>query len=153
MVFLKPSFTPLLPSYIQNMALILKDKSDLLEISINDTYNEIKGYIITAKQQVYKAINSAMVEAYWNIGKKIYEICGENDRAEYGKQVLKDISQKLTTEFGKGFSIQNLRRMRQFYINFQKRSTLSSELSWSHFQILMRIENEDVSGCKCQLYI
>ena len=144
MVFLKPSFTPLLPSYIQNMALILKDKSDLLEISINDTYNEIEGYIITAKQQVYKDVNSAMVEAYWNIGKKIYEICGENDRAEYGKQVLKDISQKLTTEFGKGFSIQNLRRMRQFYINFQKRSTLSSELSWSHFQILMRIENEDV---------
>ena len=85
-----------------------------------------------------------MVEAYWNIGKKIYEICGENDRAEYGKQVLKDISQKLTTEFGKGFSIQNLRRMRRFYINFQKHSTLSSELSWSHFQILMRIENEDV---------
>ncbi len=114
MVFLKPSFTPLLPSYIQNMALILKDKSDLLEISINDTYNEIKGYIITAKQQVYKAINSAMVEAYWNIGKKIYEICGENDRAEYGKQVLKDISQKLTTEFGKGFSIQNLRRIANF---------------------------------------
>ena len=87
-----------------------------------------------------------MVEAYWNIGKKIYEICGENDRAEYGKQVLKDISRKLTAEFGNEFSIQNLRRMRQFYINYQKRSTLTSELNWSHFQILMRIENEDVSG-------
>ena len=55
-----------------------------------------------------------MVEAYWDIGKKIYEICGKNDRAEYGKQVLKDISQKLTTEFGKGFSIQNLRRIANF---------------------------------------
>ena len=81
------------------MSLIPKDKSNLLEISTNDTYNEIKGYIITAKQQVYKDVNLTMVEAYWNIGKKIYEICGENGRAKYGKQVLKDILQKLTAEF------------------------------------------------------
>lgn len=46
-----------------------------------------------------------MVEVYWNIGKKIYEVCGENDRAEYGKQVLKNISKALTKEFGQGFSV------------------------------------------------
>lgn len=108
-----------------------------------DTYKEIKSYIITAKQQVYKAVNSAMVEAYWNIGKKIYEVCGENDRATYGQQVLKYISEKLTAEFGKGFSVQNLRKMRHFYLLFQKRSTLSSELSWSHYELLIRVQDEN----------
>ena len=80
-----------------------------------------------------------MVEAYWNIGKKIYEVCGENDRAAYGKQVLNDISNKLTAEFGKGFSVPNLRKMRQFYVMFQKRSTVLSELSWSHYELLIRV--------------
>ena len=83
-----------------------------------------------------------MVEAYWNIGKAIYEFCGENDRAAYGEQVLSDISGKLTTEFGKGYSISNLRSMRRFYLAFQKQQTLSAELSWSHYQLLMRVENE-----------
>ncbi len=108
-----------------------------------DTYKEIKSYIVTAKQQVYKAVNSAMVEAYWNIGKKIYEVCGENDRAAYGQQVLKEISEKLTAEFGKGFDITNLRKMRQFYCVFPIRDTLCLELSWSHYRLLMRVENKE----------
>lgn len=58
------------------------------------------------------AVNSAMVQAYWIIGKTICEVCGENDRAAYGKQVMKYLSDKLTAEFGKGFSMQNLRNMR-----------------------------------------
>ena len=55
--------------------------------------------------QVYSAVNAAMVTAYWKIGKSIYEACGENDRAAYGKKVLKYISERLTEEFGKGFSV------------------------------------------------
>lgn len=117
--------------------------NNILTSNNEDTCKEIKSYIITAKQQVYKAVNSAMVEAYWNIGKKIYEVCGENDRATYGQQVLKDISDKLTAEFGKGFSVQNLRKMRHFYLLFQKRSTLSSELSWSHYELLIRVQDEN----------
>ena len=124
------------------MELTIHNKNNI-STNNEDTYKEIKSYIVTAKQQVYKAVNSAMVEAYWNIGKKIYEVCGENDRAAYGQQVLKEISEKLTAEFGNGFSVQSLRNMRQFYIKFQKRSTLCSELSWSHYKLLMRIENED----------
>ena len=84
-----------------------------------------------------------MVEAYWNIGKKIYEVCGENDRVAYGKQVLNDISNKLTAEFGKGFSVPNLRKMRQFYVMFQKRSTVLSELSWSHYELLIRVRDDN----------
>ena len=106
------------------------------------TWHIVRGYVIEAQQQVYSAVNSAMVQAYWNIGKTIYDVCGENDRAAYGKQVLQFLADKLTVEFGKGFSVQNLRKMRQFYRAFPIRSTLSSELSWSHYQLLMRVGNE-----------
>ena len=68
-----------------------------------DTYNTVRGYIIAAQRQVTAAVNSAMVNAYWNIGKQIYEACGESERAEYGKQLLQYLSDKLTAEFGKGF--------------------------------------------------
>ena len=54
-----------------------------------DAYLSIRGYVIDAQRQVYSAVNVAMVTAYWNIGKAIYEVCGESDRAAYGKQVLK----------------------------------------------------------------
>ena len=108
-----------------------------------EAYQSIRGYVIDAQRQIYSTVNSAMVTAYWNIGKTIYEICGENERAAYGKQVLKYISDKLTAEFGKGFSVQGLRNMRQFYLAFPKRSTVWSELSWSHYRLLMRVTNEN----------
>lgn len=125
------------------MTEVVKKNIESSTIQTEDTYKEIRSYVINAKQQVYKAVNSAMVEAYWNIGKKIYEVCGENDRAAYGKQVLNYISKALTKEFGQGFSVQNLRKMRQFYTVYSKRSTVSSELSWSHYQLLMRVENDE----------
>lgn len=80
---------------------------------------------------------------YWNIGKAIYEACGESDRAAYGKQILNDISERLTAEFGKGFSVRNLRNMRRFYMMFQNRQTVSADLSWSHYQLLMRVDNPE----------
>ena len=107
----------------------IQSTSNFYSLETNEAYTEIRNYIVTAKHQVYKAVNSAMVEAYWNIGKKIYEVCGENDRAEYGKHVLKRISEKLTAEFGKGFDVTNLRKMRQFYCTFPIRDTLCLELS------------------------
>jgi hypothetical protein len=63
-------------------------------------------------------VNFAMVETYWNIGKQIYEAQGESERAEYGSSLLKFLSEKLTKEFGKGFTVTNLKYMRQFYIAF-----------------------------------
>ena len=79
-------------------------------------------------------VNAAMVQAYWEIGEQIYLACGENDRAEYGKGLIKYLSEELTKEFGKGFTAANLRNMRQFYMTFPKRYTLCSELSWSHYR-------------------
>lgn len=107
-----------------------------------DTYNTVRGYIISAQRQVTAAVNSAMVNAYWNIGKQIYEACGESERAEYGKQLLQYLSDKLTAEFGKGFTVSNLRNMRQFYLTFQNRDAVRSELSWTHYRSLMRVNDE-----------
>lgn len=107
-----------------------------------ETYKVIRNSVITAQSRVYKAVNSAMVQAYWEIGQEIHKVCGENDRAEYGKKLLEYLSEQLTNEFGKGFTIANLKNMRQFYRTFPIRQTLSSELSWSHYNLLMRVENE-----------
>lgn len=110
------------------------------ELSLN-VYQNIRETVLTAKNKVYTAINFAMVEAYWSIGKQIAEVQGE--RAEYGKQLLKYLSEQLTLEFGSGFDESNLRKMRQFYLTFQIRDTLCPELSWSHYRLLMRIEDEE----------
>ncbi len=107
-----------------------------------NVYLSIRSYIVDAQRHVYSAVNVSMVTAYWNIGKAIYDVCGENGRAAYGKQILKYISERLTAEFGKGFSVQGLRNMRQFYLAFPKRSRVRTELSWSHYRLLMRVGDE-----------
>ena len=107
-----------------------------------ETYSSIRNSVIAAQGKVYAAVNSAMVNAYWKIGEQIYRACGENDRAEYGKNLLRYLSERLTAEFGKGFDESNLRRMRQFYLTFPIRDTLCHELSWSHYRVLMRISDK-----------
>ncbi len=100
--------------------------------STEQLYSSIRGCVVSAQQKIYASVNSAMVSAYWDIGRQIFEACGENDRAEYGKSLLHYLSNRLSTEFGKGFDESNLRKMRQFYITFPNRDTLCPELSWSH---------------------
>ena len=115
------------------------------DISKN-TYQHIRNTVLTAKTKVITAVNYAMVEAYWEIGKEIVEAQGNDQRAEYGVQLLAYLSEQLTNEFGKGFDESNLRRMRQFYLTFQIRGTLRHELSWSHYRLLMRIDDETRRG-------
>jgi len=112
-------------------------------IQMDKTYGKIRTSVITAQNKVYAAVNFAMVEAYWEIGEQIHLACGGNDRAGYGRRLLEYISAHLTAEFGRGFSIRNLRNMRQFYQSYPIRQTLSAELSWSHYQALMRVANEE----------
>ena len=87
------------------------------------TYCCIRSSIVNAQRKLTTAVNSAMVGAYWEVGVQIYKACGESDRAEYGKRLLEYLSAQLTAEFGKGFSVQNLRNMRQFYCMFPIRYT------------------------------
>ena len=114
------------------------------DFTIRETYDAVRNSIINAQNKVYNAVNAAMVQAYWEIGEQIYKACGESDRAEYGKNLLRFLSEKLTLEFGKGFDESNLRKMRQFYIAYPIRDTLCPELSWSHYRRLMRIENKEI---------
>ncbi|MBK5245370.1 MAG: DUF1016 family protein [Eubacteriaceae bacterium] len=113
-----------------------------IEKNSNKTYEKIRKTVIIAQTKVYSAVNSAMVKAYWEIGEQIFVDCGENDRADYGKKLIKYLSVKLTKEFGSGFDERNLRYMRQFYTTFPIRNALRSELSWTHYRSLMRVPNE-----------
>ena len=98
--------------------------------------------VAEAQNKVYSAVNFVMVETYWNIGKKIYEAQGESERTEYGTGLLKYLSEKLTSEFGKGFTITNLKYMRMFYIAFPNRHSLRDQLSWTHYRLLLKVEDE-----------
>ena len=104
-------------------------------------YDEIKKILINARNKVYQTANFAMVEAYWNIGKSIIEEQGGNEKAEYGIGLLKELSKQMTQDFGKGFTVANLKNMRQFYLTFPNSYALRSELSWTHYRLLMRVEN------------
>ena len=111
------------------------------DLSENSIYENIKLTVVQAQEKVYSTVNFVMVETYWNIGKQIYEAQDENQRAEYGKGLLKFLSPKLTKEFGKGFTVANLKNMRQFYMTFPKSYALRSQLSWTHYRLLMRVQD------------
>lgn len=105
----------------------------------------IRQLLRQARRQAYSAINSTMIEAYWNIGRRIVEEEQKgSERAGYGEGLIKELSRQLTDEFGKGFSAANLRNFRQFYLIFpdaEKRYTLCSKLTWSHCRLAMRVDN------------
>lgn len=106
------------------------------------SYNQIKEILETARNQVYQTANSAMVFAYWNIGKKIVELQGGEERAEYASDFLKELSKQLTIDFGKGFTVTNLRYMRQFYLTFPNYHALRGELNWTQYRQLLKVEDE-----------
>ena len=111
-----------------------------------DIYEEIRGLLKSARENIVSTINSTMAKTYFLIGKRIVEEEQNGEkRAEYGKKLIKELSKKLTKEFGKGFSERNLEQMRKFYLAYSIPQTVSAEfrLSWSHYLILMRMENLD----------
>lgn len=113
-------------------------------ITISNAFlDEIRQILTTARSKAYTAVNTAMVNAYWEIGKRIVEEEQQgNTRANYGKGLLKGLAKELKEEFGKGFDERELRRIRQFYLTFPIRDTLRPELSWSHYRLLIRVGNE-----------
>ena len=107
-------------------------------------YNEIKETLV--KNEAYKKVkdyskNKSDLNAYYEVGRLIVEAQGGEKRAKYGNKLIKDYSERLTIELGKGYTISNLRKMRQFYLKYKKRSTLSSELTWSHYSELIQIDD------------
>ena len=116
-----------------------------MEIS-NNYISEIKKILKDARQKAYTAVNSAMVEAYWEIGRRIVEEeQSGRERAEYGKEIIKNLSKELTEEFGKGFGERNIRNIRQFYVlfsDYEKWKSLISKLTWTHIQKVLRVSDE-----------
>ena len=106
-------------------------------------YEQIKRILSEARNKVYQTANFAMVEAYWNIGKSIVEQQDGYEKAEYGSKLISELSKQMTKDFGKGFTPTNLKYMRQFYLTFPIRHALRDELSWTHYRLLMRVENEN----------
>ena len=122
----------------------------------NNFYSKISEILKSVRNKVVQTVNTTMVETYFEIGKLIVEEeQNGKERAEYGKQILKELSNKLTKEFGKVFSEDNLSNMRKFYLTYQSQisETLSwksdkdkkstpyrFQLSWSHYIKLIRIE-------------
>lgn len=129
----------------------------MIKIENPNLFESVKHVLDSAYQNVYRAANTSMVTAYWEIGRLIVE---EEQRgfvrADYGKQAMSELSENLTSVFGRGYSVSNLKNFRQFYLVFPEvclqnstdntglpiRQTLSSELSWSHYCLLMRVENQ-----------
>ena len=108
-----------------------------MDESSKNLFFEIKQLIEEGRQQVAQAVNTGLIATYWNIGKRINEEVLGNKRAEYGKQILPTLSAKLTEEFGKGWSVQQLQHCLHFvetFPDFQIVSTLWRQLSWSHFK-------------------
>jgi len=104
--------------------------------------SDIRQVIEQARRRVQQSVNSEMVQTYWHIGRLIVEDEQQGQqRAAYGKQQLQHLSEQLTRDYGKGFDITNLRIMRRFYQSFPIRDALRLELSWTHYRVLLRLEN------------
>lgn len=105
---------------------------------------EIRSILDTARNSVARQVNNELLNTYWNIGRIICEYEQTMpERADYGKQTLKELSKELTKEFGKGFSRANLYNMRLFYQSYEKIQTVSGKLSWSHYCELLSISDTD----------
>ena len=128
------------------------------QLSNTKFFSQIVDLLQSARNKVVRTVNQAMVLTYFEIGRMIVEEEQDGkERADYGKQILKELSKVLTNEFGKGFSVDNLENMRRFYLVYGKSETLSRisenaisesssqnfDLSWSHYLKLIRIDDEN----------
>lgn len=129
--------------------IILKKENDIAVnnenelIGVENIYQDIRNKIITAREKMFKHIDNTMTEVYWYVGKITYELSENSTKASYGKKIIDVLSSKLTKEFGSGFSSVSIRRMRRFYEMYPIWSTVSTELSWAHFQELIKIDRKE----------
>lgn len=112
--------------------------------NIDGLYHRIQEILETSRNKVYRTANFEMVQAYWNIGREIVEEeQSGKERAEYGKEIIKQLSTKLTQKHGKGFNTTNLWYIRQFYQIFENFHSLRGELSWTHYRLLVKVEKDN----------
>ena len=102
-------------------------------------------YLVTqARDRALRAVDLIQVQTFWQVGRHLVEYeQGGSQRAQYGKRLLSVVADRLTAEFGKGFDASNLRNMRSFYQAFPICDALRHELSWTHYRILSRVQNDE----------
>ena len=109
----------------------------------NRLYDDISKILTENRKQAYVAVNQSMVQAYWQIGRIIIEEEQSGKlRSDYGKKVLQRLSDKLTEEYGKGFSVRTLQQMKKFYAVFPIANALRSQLTWTHYRALLKVSGE-----------
>lgn len=114
-----------------------------MELQEDNLFLSIKEIILQSRSKSYRMVNTILIETYWQIGKTIVENeMGGEARAQYGKAILKNLALQLSMEFGKGFDERNLNNMRAFYKAFPIWNALRTELSWTHYRLLSRIDTE-----------
>ena len=110
-------------------------------LNLDKIYQRIKEVLLQSRSKAWQAVNTAMIISYWEIGRLIVEEEQKGiRRAEYGKSLIRNLATRLTTEFGKGFDERNLWFIRSFYLAYPKVNALRSELSWTHYRLLIRVE-------------
>src|ERR1035437_2572941 len=120
-----------------------KKTSPIIRPGLDSLLVEFAGLIAHARQQALRAVDIIQVRTCWEVGRHIVEFeQGGRTRAEYGAGQLAQVAERLTAEFGKGFDASNLRYMRLFYQAFPICDALRPKLSWTHYRLLLRVEND-----------
>ena len=127
--------------------IIRQDMYKVTTIEEQQLYEDVRLILKQAKEQAYSNASAIMTHAYWNVGKRIVEQeqLGEK-KAKYGSYLIRNLSKKLSDEFGSGFSVANLRNCRQFYLTFPKVSygfSMAGKVTWSHLRNIMRVTDEE----------
>ncbi len=122
----------------------MTDRIQPINQDIKLVVHEIGDLLAAARSNVARQVNNELLSTYWNIGRIIAEYEQTvPERADYGKQTLKELSKALTAEFGKGFSRANLYNMRQFYLSYEKVQSVTGKLTWTHYCELLTISDPD----------
>src|SRR5438876_11102150 len=104
--------------------------------NLDHVYAQIRQILTEARTRAWQAVNTAMVTAYWEVGRVIVEEEQRGaERAEYGRQLIETLSKRLSAEFGRGFDRSNLWHMRAFYMTFPILDALRRELTWTHYRL------------------
>lgn len=126
---------------MNDQELIKSEKNAVLDSAL---YESVRKVLQESRGQAYQAVNTAMLMAYWSVGKLIVEDeQNGKSRGAYGKGVLAILSERLVKEFGAGFGVRNLQQMKKFYLLFPNTNAVRSQLTWTHYRCLLRVENPE----------
>ncbi|MEW6220904.1 MAG: PDDEXK nuclease domain-containing protein [Thermodesulfobacteriota bacterium] len=118
--------------------------ADLVNVPTPDLYQQVRSVLTRARSRAWQSVNAVMVACYWEIGRLIVEEEQKGGmRADYGKRIIPDLSQRLTAEFGSGFDRSNLWNMRAFFQNYPILDAVRRELAWTHYRLLLRVDKPE----------